>query len=237
MEQIVILKSSKYGILLKLNDAVSFEDLLKAIIQKFKESEKFFHGAGLALSFEGRNLSAEEEFAIIEAIEHETSNHIICIIEENEIRDELIKSKIDEHIKALDDMEHDAVTESKIPHAQIYYGSLLENETLQSDKDIVVIGDVHKGAFLKADGSIFVFGTIHGTAHAGTKKENETNARIYAFDMTDASISIGSLTYIEHEKKGFDSILKKKKTIPQIASVRGGMVVIDPVTISNHNPR
>ena len=59
MSQTVIIKSNKYGINLILDPNVSFRELLAAIIEKFKESEKFFKNAKMAISFEGRRLSQE----------------------------------------------------------------------------------------------------------------------------------------------------------------------------------
>ena len=42
MAQTVMIKSNKYGINLILDPDIAFADLLKAVIEKFKESEKFF---------------------------------------------------------------------------------------------------------------------------------------------------------------------------------------------------
>ena len=57
MSQAVVIKSNKYGIHLVLSNEISFKALLDAIVEKFKESEKFFKGAKLAISFEGRKLT------------------------------------------------------------------------------------------------------------------------------------------------------------------------------------
>ena len=41
MSQAVVIKSNKYGIHLVLSNEISFKALLDAIVEKFKESEKF----------------------------------------------------------------------------------------------------------------------------------------------------------------------------------------------------
>ncbi len=61
MSQSVMIKSNKYGINLVLDPNIPFVELLKDVIEKFKASEKFFKNAELAISFEGRKLSEEEE--------------------------------------------------------------------------------------------------------------------------------------------------------------------------------
>ena len=69
----VIIKSTKNGINLVLDPELSFDELLKAIKEKFRESEKFFKNAKISISFEGRELSENEQFEIIEAIQANSS--------------------------------------------------------------------------------------------------------------------------------------------------------------------
>ena len=74
MSQSVTIKSNKYGINLVLNPDVAFDDLLKDVVEKFKASSSFFKNAKLALAFEGRALSDDEEQQIIAAIEKKYYN-------------------------------------------------------------------------------------------------------------------------------------------------------------------
>ena len=86
MQQPVVLKSNKYGINLILNDHMEFKELLQCIIDKFKESEGFFKNAKMAISFEGRKLTQEEEFEIVEAITENSSVQIICILDNDQLK-------------------------------------------------------------------------------------------------------------------------------------------------------
>ena len=78
MPKPVVLKSNKYGINLILDGDMDFKELLKCILEKFKEAEGFFKDARMAISFEGRELTQEEEFEIVETITDNTSVNIIC---------------------------------------------------------------------------------------------------------------------------------------------------------------
>ena len=49
MSQPVILKSNRYGINLILDNNISFAELKKAVLDKFKESEKFFKNASIEI--------------------------------------------------------------------------------------------------------------------------------------------------------------------------------------------
>ena len=93
MSKPVVLKSNKYGINLILDDSMDFEELLKCILVKFKEAEGFFKDAKMAISFEGREMNQEEEFRIVETITDNTSVNIICILENDELKEELIRQK------------------------------------------------------------------------------------------------------------------------------------------------
>ena len=94
MSQAVVIKSNKYGIHLVLSNEISFKALLDAIVEKFKESEKFFKGAKLAISFEGRKLTHDEEMAIIDAVTSNTSIEILCIVDHDPDREAYVKQQI-----------------------------------------------------------------------------------------------------------------------------------------------
>ena len=87
--QPVMIKSSKNGINLILDDKLPFSELLDEIKKKFIDSEKFFKDAKIAISFEGRSLSENEQFEILDVIQQNTSVTIICVIDHDELIDEV----------------------------------------------------------------------------------------------------------------------------------------------------
>ena len=54
MNNSVIIKGNKYGIVVVLDKDISFEQLKDDLIEKFKNASKFFDKASMAISFEGR---------------------------------------------------------------------------------------------------------------------------------------------------------------------------------------
>lgn len=92
----VVLKSNRYGINLILDSEIGFEELLGCISQRFQESAAFFKDARLAVSFEGRELTQEEEFRIVEAITGNSSIEIICILDNDMLREEMVRQKIEQ---------------------------------------------------------------------------------------------------------------------------------------------
>ncbi|MBO5070921.1 MAG: septum site-determining protein MinC, partial [Roseburia sp.] len=159
MGQAVIIKSCKSGITLVLNPALSFDTLLAEILKKFQESEKFFTNARFALSFEGRELTEEEQYQIVETITAHTSIDILCIITDDKLRDTVIDEIVKE--KAAEEDFHKRTVGS------FYRGSLLPHELLQTDESVVILGDVPKGASIVSKSYIIVLGALYGKAYAG----------------------------------------------------------------------
>ena len=61
MKNAVIVKSFRNGLTLYLDSDLDFGQLLEEVAGKFNESKEFFSDASVAVSFEGRELSFEEE--------------------------------------------------------------------------------------------------------------------------------------------------------------------------------
>ena len=101
MSQSVTIKSNKYGINLVLDPEIGFDELLKDVVEKFKASSTFFKNAKLALSFEGRKLSEEEEQQIISAIESNTSIEILCIVENGTRQEAVMKEQVEAFYDAV----------------------------------------------------------------------------------------------------------------------------------------
>ncbi len=73
-------------------------------------------------------------------------------------------------------------------------------EMIESNGDIVVVGDVNPTAQLKAYGDIYVIGNLRGIAHAGC--QGNTNAVIYAMNMNPVMLKIA-------DKIGFNSEMSR----------------------------
>ena len=88
MDNSVIIKGSKSGITVFLDNEMPFEELLESVSDKFKNASKFFNNANMAISFDGRDLSAEEEKRILNVISDVSELNIVCVLDENNNIDE-----------------------------------------------------------------------------------------------------------------------------------------------------
>lgn len=228
MSQTVIIKSNKYGINLILDPDISFTDLLQAVIKKFEESEKFFKNAKLAISFEGRRLTQEQEFKIVDAITEHTSIQIVCIVDNDEKNAEKMKQQVDAYCQAVENQyAADMGTQG-----EFYKGTLRSGQTLESNGSITVIGDVNPGAKVIAGGNIVILGALKGNAHAGAF--GDQGCFIFALDMNPIQIQIGELIAKSPDKqRGRRRLVKKEKENPtesQIAFAKDGSIYIETVT-------
>jgi septum site-determining protein MinC len=231
MSQSVVIKSNRYGIHLVLDKDVDFETILKEIVDKFKDTEKFFKAAKLAISFEGRELTTKQEQEIIDTITNNTSIKIFCIIDNDPTREEYIRQQI-EHYQAT--YEQPAIEDTAINNGgiQFYHGTLRSGQSVQSDTSIVVIGDVNPGAAVSSYGNIVVLGSVKGNIYAGIGGDDK--AFIFALDMDPIQIRIGSII-AKSPDKTFGGTRRRRKTKvaavnPQIAYAKGEMICIEPLT-------
>ncbi len=223
MSQPVIIKSNKYGINLILDPKIPFEELLDCITDKFLESEKFFRNAHVAISFEGRALSDEQEYRIIDAITR-TSIRIVCIIDNDEIREQYTKQRVEQYL-----------ADESGNTGKFYKGTLRSGQVLECETSIIIIGDVNPGAKLISIGNIVILGALKGTAYAGASGNED--CFVVALDMNPVQIKIGNIIGRSEDKGILASIRERRKAVaqPQIATVSDGHILIEPITKNTFN--
>lgn len=98
-------------------------------------------------------------------------------------------------------------------------GTVRSGDMVEFDGNVVIVGDVNAGAEIKASGSIFVLGTLRGTAHAGCY--GDTDAYIYALCMIPLQIRIAHI--IAKSPDGKQKIVLR----PEIAKISEEFISIE----------
>ena len=217
MKNPVIIKSFPNGLSIYLDEEMPFDQLLKEIGLKFKESAHFFKNASMVLSFEGRKLSDQEERLIINTITANSELNVMCIMGKNE---ETNKN----YIKALQKLSyHQQVMENA---GQFYKGTLKDGQMLETENSIIVLGDVYPGACVISSKDIVILGGLYGQAYAGGNGED--GHFVVALEMSPEKLKIGDFKYKTSEKQSKWPI--KPKVQPKIAYVEDGRVILEPIT-------
>ena len=217
MKNPVIIKSFPNGLSIFLDDEMPFSALLEEIAYKFKESSHFFKDASMVVSFEGRELSDQEERQIVNIITANSQLNIVCIMGKNE---ETNKN----YIKALQKLSyHQQVLENA---GQFYKGTLKDGQLLETENSVIVLGDVYPGASIISNKDIVILGGLYGQAYAGGNGDD--GHFVVALEMSPEKLKIGDFKYKTSEKQSKWSI--KPKIQPKIAYVQDGRVVVEPIT-------
>lgn len=218
--QPVIIKSNKYGLIVILDAELSMEKLKEEVAEKFRSSAKFFGEAQMAVCFQGRELTLDEEMDLVEAISGSCQVQIVSIIDENEELEAQMQ-------KAVEGREEKPADLMNLQDGRFYKGTLRSGQVLESETSVIILGDVNPGARVISKGNVIVLGTLKGNIFVGAAG-NEA-AFVAALSMDPMQIRIGDV--IARCSDGA-SVKKKKKVdnTPKIAYVEDGNIYIEPIT-------
>lgn len=177
MKEKVVLKGTKAGIILVLDENEDYETLKKAVAEKFEKSANFLGEADKAILFQGKKLTDEQKVEIIDIIHRNCQLSIICIMEEDAELDEAFQNSIQQ--KAI---EEDYST------GQFFKGNLRSGQVLDVETSIIIIGDVKAGAKVISKGNVIILGSLKGNVYAGAG--GNIDAFVVALDMDPVQIRI-----------------------------------------------
>ena len=207
MHNAVVIKSSKAGMTVILDPELPFGELLDAIGKKFSESARFWGSVQMTLTLEGRELTAAQEFAIVDTITKNSQIEVLCLLDTD-------AERIERCEKAL----NDKLMELNSQTGQFYRGTLKRGDCLESEASIVIIGNVDHGARVTAKGNVIVLGELKGTVTAGVS--GNPQAVVMALDMAPLQIRIGDMSSRFNERN------KRLGRGPMIALVEDGAIVM-----------
>ena len=207
----VVLKGNKYGIVVMLDNNASFDEIKAVIAEKFNESSKFFGRESMTISFEGKELTSEQQRELLDIINNNSNLNIVCIIDNDKNREEYFKKTVEER---LNDLNSGA--------GQFYRGTLRSGQVLESDSSVIILGDVNPGAKIISAGNVVILGSLKGTVYAGVNGDEASF--VVALEMNPVQIRIGdTIARCSDKPKRFS------KPETKIAYVDGGNIYIDPL--------
>ncbi|MBQ6322781.1 MAG: septum site-determining protein MinC [Lachnospiraceae bacterium] len=214
----VIIKSNAYGLTLLLNPDIPFEQLLQNTGEKFAQAARFFRNAQMVLTFRGRSLTEEEEMALMEQITANAQIRIVCLVDES--KENALRDK---------DILTQALEENRRDVARLYRGTLRRGERLESDLDIVVLGDVNPGASVISAGEVIVLGCAMGEIWAGATGNED--CYVAALTLLPSTLRIASYTFKSAITKRTDP--GDYPINPKMAYIRDGHLVNVPFKASS----
>lgn len=217
MDNAVIIKSSKYGITLILDEAVSFDELKNLIKNKFEQSAKFFGEADMVLAFEGKKLDVSQQQEVLEIIGSVTSINVTCIVDENEAMDAKFSSLLDKK------------KESTNTEAELFYkGTLRSGQILETESSVIILGDINPGGKVVSKGSVVVLGSLRGTVYAGAS--GNENSFVVALEMNPMQIKIADTIARSSDSTTVKAMKKNKDIQPKIAYIYEANIYVEDLT-------
>ena len=252
MNNSVVIKGSKHGIVVVLDENMTYDEILDQVRDKFTSSSKFFGKANMALAFEGQTLSLEQKQQIVDIISEVSELNIICLVEDDQGQDVRFKNAIEKAINEdggifaeqyrinhnidgddMLDKQNAGVNNEILPMSsgsvmdntsagQFYKGTLRSGQIFESDSSIIILGDVNPGGKVVAKGNVIILGSLKGNVFAGAS--GNENSFVVALNMDPMQIKIGDVI-----ARSADSTPRKKdKGIqPKIAFVEDGSIYIE----------
>ena len=209
LNNLIEFKGTKKGIIIQLDEGVTFAEIIDALNEKLKTSKNFFKGAKV-IGTEGRTLVTKEESVLAEIFSKEfgmlvTSMKPYLPPKREEPKPEPTVAK------AFDGLEEGLT--------KFVRGTLRSGRSIEFEGNVVVLGDINPGAEVIAHGNIAVFGSLRGVAHAGAG--GNENAWVVAQRLQPTQLRIGSL--ITRSPDDGDG-----PTSPEIAYVKDKHIMIEP---------
>ncbi|MBR3118408.1 septum site-determining protein MinC [Oceanobacillus profundus] len=155
-KQIILIKGTREGLSLFIDESASFHDVIKELKDKImaskpKENEPI---VSVKVKLGNRLLNEEQEIALRNIISVDNRFEITAIESDLISREDALKWREESEIKAINRI--------------VRSGQILEVEG-----DLLLVGDVNPGGKVVSTGNIYIMGNLYGIAHAGVMGDRE----------------------------------------------------------------
>lgn len=172
LEEDVLIKGSADGITILLNLNQDYEKLVKKLIQKVKKEKKFLSGSKLLVKGIDRNLDIDELGMARKMIKDKTG----LTLESPDYLQEKIETPVINKLKQTEMINH----------------TLRAGDKIMTQSDVVILGDINPGAEISSKGSIYIYGKIRGSVHAGL--DGNQNSIITCLGFSPIHLQIADIT-------------------------------------------
>ncbi len=212
MSNYVIIKGKNDRLVIALNPDVDFLDICDILKTKILEAKNFIGNSRMAIEFSGRTLTNDEENTLIGIITNNSNIVISYIFSKKE------KSEQEIDLESLNPLIEEGRT-------HFFRGTLRSGAKIESDGNVVVLGDVNPSSIIKARGNVIVLGHLNGTVYAGLGGDDR--AFIGAIYFNPIQLTIGMKTITDIQDEILDSSRVDKKSRFKVARIVNQEIVVE----------
>lgn len=148
-KQLVTIKGTKEGLVLKLDDQCGYDDLLEALQStKVVPQHKAADHLDIQIHLGNRYCT------------HEKLKKLLGVVEETQ---QVTVSKIKSDVLTVEESNQRVLKHQ----SSTYIGIVRSGQVLKIEGDVVIIGDINPNGKVEATGSIYVLGRVKGVVQAG----------------------------------------------------------------------
>jgi septum site-determining protein MinC len=152
-KQLISIKGTKEGLVLRLDDQCSYAELLEELAKKVSD-EGFEGQAEVLLQLGNRYCNDEQAKEIINCVQQTAHLRV---------------SKIQSEVMTVEECNKRLLENQ----SETYVGIVRSGQVITALGDLVVIGDVNPNGRVVAGGNVFVLGRLKGIAHAGSNGKRD----------------------------------------------------------------
>ena len=212
MSNHVIIKGKNDRLVIALNPDIDFLDICDILKTKILEAKSFIGNSRMAIEFSGRTLTNDEENTLIGIITNNSNIVISYIFSKKE------KSEQEIDLESLNPLIEEGRT-------HFFRGTLRSGAKIESDGNVVVLGDVNPSSIIKARGNVIVLGHLNGTVYAGLGGDDR--AFIGAIYFNPIQLTIGMKTITDIQNEILDSSRVDKKSRFKVARIVNQEIVVE----------
>ena len=200
------LKGYKAGLIrCIIPDDMSERQLLEEFSKIVEEGKSILDGSEVLMEMQKRNFSPSLITKIWKAFVEPSNCTVsawICDDEETKYRLSRlgIKVEADEKHKTKQIVTENRKSE-QLNSSYIHTGNLRGGQKIEHDGDVFVLGHVHMGSEIFANGNITVFGRLQGLVHAGCSGDN--SKAVFVRALESGQVRIGTKAGIIDTKSSF----------------------------------
>lgn len=222
----VRVRGTRDGLILQLPLEAPLPVLLGLVRGSIDGRGDFFQQSELVIDY-GARVPNVEEIVALRALLEERGVRLRTVISGDPTYGELLRSwgyhplrvvaqgTVDESSDATSQPGTDGERAARYVRRTLRSGS-----SVQSDGDVVVVGDVNAGAEVLAAGDVLVWGAIRGTVHAGMG--GDFGSIICALKLTPTQLRIASIFARPPDQR------ESGPDVPMVARVHNGEIVVEP---------
>jgi septum site-determining protein MinC len=222
----VRVRGTRDGLILQLPLEAPLPVLLGLVRGCIDGGGEFFQQSELVIDY-GARVPNVEEIVALRALLAERGVRLRTVISGNPTYGEMLRSWGYHPLRVL---AHGAVDESQEASAHVGVDgersalyvrrTLRSGSSIQSDGDVVVVGDINAGAEVLAAGDVMVWGAIRGTVHAGVN--GDFGSIICALRLTPTQLRIASIFARPPDQRDAGP------DVPMVARVHNGEIIVEP---------